>query len=165
MKTFKQYISDFTNFRANESKSEAGDSLDEARGKNSKELKETIDFRLGGSANKGSVIKSFEELEEGDCIYYYNDSRGKIKFRDEFVIEKVSRGRETGWSGFIGKWKKAIRKSRLDFWADDFGGTPSTWSKTVFAKRGWDEQINVYSTRELSEKDVVEIASKFRKDK
>ena len=164
MKTFKQYISDFTNFRANESKSEAGDSLDEARGKNSKELKETIDFRLGGSANKGSVIKSFEDLEGGDCIYYYNVRRGKIKFK-EYIIEKIGRDRDAGWSGFIGKWKKAIRKSRLDFWTDDFGGTPSTWSKSVFAKRGWDEQIEIYSTRELSDKEIAEIASKFRKDK
>lgn len=165
MKTFKQYISDFTNFRANESKSEASDSLDEARGKNSEELKETIDFRLGGSANKGSVIKSFEELENGDCIYYYNENRGKIRFIDEFVVEKVSRDGEAGWAGFIGQWKKAAMRSRLDFWSNGFGGSPSTWSKSVFAKRDWGEQINIYSTRELSDKEIAEITSKFRKDK
>ena len=39
-------------------------------------IREGVDFRLGGSWNKGlNQAKTFDQLEEGDIIYYYWESK------------------------------------------------------------------------------------------
>ena len=40
-------------------------------------IREAVDFRLGGSANKGKATKSFKDLEGGDYVYFYEIDRRK----------------------------------------------------------------------------------------
>ena len=57
-------------------------------------LTEKIDFRLGGSLNKGEVYKSFEELEKGDKVYVYSvQHRGVmcVTEKKEYELEEVKR--------------------------------------------------------------------------
>jgi len=57
-------------------------------------LTEKIDFRLGGSLNKGEVYKSFEELEKGDKVYVYSvQHRGVmcVTEKREYELEEVKR--------------------------------------------------------------------------
>ena len=56
-------------------------------------IKEAVDFRLGGKANKGvAAPKTFEELERGNYLYYWNfaDSGSKLTLRLGFECRITS---------------------------------------------------------------------------
>lgn len=72
-------------------------------------IKEAVDFRLGGKANKGEEWhKSFEDLEKGDKVYFYGGvepSKKIIAFEDVFEVSKIL---SKDPLKFIGKWSKNI---------------------------------------------------------
>jgi hypothetical protein len=51
-------------------------------------IKEAVDFRLGGSANKGDVLNQFDDLEPGDKLYMYefDDTLSKIILVNEYTV-------------------------------------------------------------------------------
>ena len=56
-------------------------------------IKEAIDFRLGGSSNKGDAAKkSFKDLENGDSIFIYiyktKNRKSYIDIIDEKIVSK-----------------------------------------------------------------------------
>lgn len=57
-------------------------------------MTEKIDFRLGGSSDKGEVYKTFEELEKGDKVYTYSvQHRGDmcVTEKKDYELEEVKR--------------------------------------------------------------------------
>ena len=57
-------------------------------------MTEKIDFRLGGSSDKGEVCKSFDELEKGDKVYTYTvTNRGvmHVTEKKDYELEEVKR--------------------------------------------------------------------------
>ena len=61
-------------------------------------------FRLGGSKDKGIVIKKFEELKPGDIFFFYEAVLGEntIASKDEFEIDEVA---TDDLLKFNGAWK------------------------------------------------------------
>jgi len=51
-------------------------------------IREGVDFRLGGSANKGDVLNQFDDLEPGDKLYMYefDDTLSKIILVNEYTV-------------------------------------------------------------------------------
>ncbi len=62
-------------------------------------LKESVDFRLGGSQNKGDnveLIKTFEELKRGDVIYLWNfDENNDIELKEPRTIISTQKTKYT----------------------------------------------------------------------
>jgi len=54
-------------------------------------IREAVDFRLGGSTNRGDVSKPFNELEKGDKIYFYKFDGFDIESfcSDTFTFDKL----------------------------------------------------------------------------
>lgn len=54
-------------------------------------VEESLNFRLGGSANKGATAeKNFSELEVGDKIYYFYFENYKQVERGEFIVRSIN---------------------------------------------------------------------------
>jgi len=51
-------------------------------------IREGVDFRLGGSANKGDNLNVFSDLESGDKLYMYefDDTLSKTELVNEYVV-------------------------------------------------------------------------------
>ena len=61
-------------------------------------IKEAIDFRLGGSRNKGESDKTFEELKEGDAFYYAMYDKREGRDNEVFCIRQYKLGRKEKWN-------------------------------------------------------------------
>ncbi len=51
-------------------------------------IRETVDFRLGGSANKGDNLNRFDDLEPGDKFYMYefDNNLSKTNLVNEYTV-------------------------------------------------------------------------------
>ncbi len=53
-------------------------------------VEESLNFRLGGSANKGAAVeKKFSELEVGDSVYYFCFENNKQVERTEYIVKDI----------------------------------------------------------------------------
>ena len=54
-------------------------------------VEESLNFRLGGSSNKGAAVeKKFSELEVGDKMYYFCFENCKQVERTEFIVRDIN---------------------------------------------------------------------------
>ena len=70
-------------------------------------IKEDLNFRLGGSSDKGKVTKSFEELEESDKVYFFRFKSHKLEFCD--VLNVKSKEIEKLCCLIRGEWNSGSR--------------------------------------------------------
>ena len=131
-------------------------------------IREAVDFRLGGKANKGDAApKPFEDLEEGERVYrtqIYFDVQGEV------IQSKIA---QSTWELF----KKQKDQGELNFtfvFVTQESGKPNIFRKnnyTLSELQGWmyDDyvvarkmakisKVIIYSTIEISEEEAIRIA-------
>ena len=120
-------------------------------------IKEAVDFRLGGSANKGVELhKSFEELEKGDKVYFYGGvepSKKIIAFEDVFEVSKILSNKPLK---FAGKWSKNID---IDTFSLKHNTDKSMNILDDTMTRG--EVCRVWTTFEMSKEELFDLVSKL----
>ena len=104
-----------------------------------------MNFRLGGSKDRGNVIKNFEELKPGDIFFFYETVLGgdTIERKDEFEIDEVA---TDGLLKFNGAWKSLSQK-KITFRAELADGAKEI---IHYGKYIW-------STYELSDEEAIRI--------
>jgi len=105
-----------------------------------------MNFRLGGSKDKGIVIKKFEELEPGDTFFFYETVLGgdTIESKDKFEIDEVA---TDGLLKFNGAWK-SWSQNKVEF----RGAELADGAKEIIHYGKY-----IWSTYELSDEEVIRI--------
>ena len=123
-----------------------------------KYIREAVDFRLGGSANKGVELhKSFEELEKGDKVYFYGGvepSKKIISFEDVFEVSKIL---SEDPLKFAGKWSK--RNIDIGTFSLKHNTDKSINILDDTMTRG--EVCRVWTTFEMSKEELFDLVSKL----
>jgi len=118
-------------------------------------IEESVDFRLGGSKNKGAADKTFDELEAGDTYYIWKcEFNFKLVYKDERNVKTVTRDETANVIHFesMGEGKSMNRFERK--YADD--DTMLIMSGTLFY---------FYATHDMTDEEVVKKIKEKRDSK
>ena len=114
---------------------------------------ESVDFRLGGKANKGDYLhKKFEELEPGDSIYVYElTSDGKRIRTNIFDYKKRRRSSDNSSSYFfMGEWRnEKLKMSKSILLSRD------CYERSAFHSY----KTMVWSTYEMTDEELAEFVN------
>lgn len=110
-------------------------------------IEETVDFRLGGSANKGVkeyIGKTFRELEIGDVVYIWRVEPGNHVKKMIFNIRKNFNN-----GNFEGNFGGTTMKSTLELGEEclDF---------SLFGKRWSNGGCTVWALYEMTEGEIID---------
>lgn len=117
---------------------------------------EAVDFRLGGSANKGAVPHTFKDLKKGDIFYKYIISDGKIEKENVCEFDHISDGAD---SVYI---KYSLDGTTYQPSIGNHKDIKKTLNSSIIIKR-----LSSYyfmSTYELNQEKIDELIEKFEND-
>jgi len=119
-------------------------------------VNESVDFRLGGSANKGSTEITFGELERDDTFYVYDVLKRKMAIdeKEKRKVKRVSREQDN--------------KLRLDYIRvgreDWYILVPKDYENcSRYAQEIIPNHLYVFSTIEIADEEILDIAEDYYK--
>jgi len=114
-------------------------------------IREAVDFRLGGKANKGEEWhKTFEELEKGDHVYFYRFKNHELDYSDILTVDKVEKVQELKRVYIPGFWEYGETKGFVELYDDKLDED--------FQIRSFDNTFcALYTTYELDKESAIKL--------
>lgn len=125
-------------------------------------LKEAYNFRLGGKANKGNLVKTFKELEKGDEIYFYNVDLNKSECK-KFKYTFDHYGQHSWQSMSNTSIYMFFSRTSGDTELDSIGMTKERMSCSIEVSNVASNYYKIFSTVDLTEEEVIEKVSNMVK--
>jgi len=125
-------------------------------------VREAVDFRLGGSKNKGNLVKTFRELEKGDEIYFYNVDLNKSECK-KFKYTFDHYGSPSWQSKNSTETYMFFSRTSGDTELDSIGMSKERMACSIEVSIVASNYYKIFSTVDLTEEEVIEKVSNMTK--